>query len=206
MNTLKNYDTIILDRGHATLNKDGKYATPGKQYTFPDGLHVYEGYENQKYVEALAIYAQARGLKIAYTVSPNNPADISLTTRVKTANSLSSKANAIYVSVHNNAGGGEGTEVFTSIGNTKSDLFAESVINFIAKAFPNRKMRTDTRDGDKDKEDNFYVLKNTAMPAILIEYGFFDNRKDYDFLSDKKTIKLMAEATIDGILNAIQTK
>jgi N-acetylmuramoyl-L-alanine amidase len=41
------------------------------------------------------------------------------------------------------------------------------------------------------------------MPAILLEYGFFDNREDYEFLSNPCNIELMAKATIDGIVSAV---
>lgn len=194
--------TLILDRGHATLNEQGHYATPGKQFIFPDKLHVYEGYENQKYTEALAKYGIEAGFKIEYTVKPNNPVDISLASRVTYANKLKDAKNSLYISVHNNAGGGKGTEVFTSIGQTKSDIFAEGIINAIAEIFPNRPMRLDKKDGDKDKEENFYVLKNTSMPAVLIEYGFFDNREDYEFISNSNNINLLAKATISGIVNS----
>lgn len=192
--------TLILDRGHATLNEQGYYATPGKQFIFPDKLHVYEGYENQKYTEALAKYGKEAGFKIEYTVKPNNPVDISLASRVTIANNLKDNKNSLYISVHNNAGGGKGTEVFTSIGQTKSDLFAEGIINSIIEAFPKRPIRLEVKDGDKDKEENFYVLKHTYMPAVLIEYGFFDNREDYNFLSNPTNIDLLAKATINGII------
>lgn len=192
--------TLILDRGHATLDDQGKYITPGKQFIFPDKLHVYEGYENQKYIEALGLLAQLNGFKVIYTVHPSSPTDPSLNSRVKLANQSKNATTSLFISVHNNAGGGEGTEIFTSIGKSKSDLIAESILNEIKVLFPNRKIRSDLKDGDKDKEDNFYVIKNTSMPAILIEYGFFDNRKDYEFLSNKDNIDKLARATIDGIL------
>lgn len=197
------YTTIILDRGHATLDRNGRYATPGKQFKFPDGTQVYEGYENQKYVERLAHYAEEKGFKVEYTIKPDSPLDISLADRVKRANSLPDAKKSIYVSVHNNAGGGQGTEVFTSKGQTKSDVIAEEIIDAISTQYPLRKMRLETSDGDKDKEENFYVLRHTSMPAVLLEYGFFDNREDYDWLSNPCTIELLAKATIEGIYNAV---
>ncbi len=192
--------TLILDRGHATLDKNGKYITPGKQFKFPDGLHVYEGFENQRYVEALALYGKEKGFNIVYTIDPTNPADTSLGQRVLFANLHKEAKNSLYLSVHNNAGAGQGTEVFTGIGQTKSDIFAQGIIDEIQATFPKRLMRIDTKDGDEDKEENFYVLKHTSMPAVLMEYGFFDNRIDYEFLSNQININLMAKATIDGII------
>lgn len=192
--------TLILDRGHGTLDKDGKYVTPGKQFKFPDGLHVYEGFENQKYVEALALYGKEKGFEIIYTIEPSNPADTSLVSRVRFVNALKIDKTSLYVSVHNNAGAGQGTEVFTSIGQTTSDKFAQGIIESIQKAFPKRTMRMEVKDGDGDKEESFYVLNKTSMPAVLIEYGFFDNRADYDFLSNSANITKLAKATIDGII------
>jgi N-acetylmuramoyl-L-alanine amidase len=43
-------------------------------------------------------------------------------------------------------------------------------------------MRRDTKDGDPDKEANFYVLKHTAMPAILSENFFMTNKKECKLL------------------------
>ena len=198
-------DTIILDRGHATLSNDKKYVTPGKQYKFPDGLHVYEGFENQKYTEAIARYAILEGFQVVFTVKPNDPKDPPLGDRVKFANNHKNKKTSLFVSVHNNAGGGEGTEVFTSIGKTLSDTFAENIISKISETFPSRKMRLDLKDGDKDKEENFYVIKNTIMPAVLLEIGFFDNRKDYEWLSNEINIDRVARAIVEGIKSACIT-
>jgi len=40
------------------------------------------------------------------------------------------------------------------------------------------KWRTDNTDKDEDKEENFYVLKNTNCPAILCELGFHTNKEE----------------------------
>ena len=55
-------------------------------------------------------------------------------------------------------------------------------------------MRKDTRDGDVDKESNFYVLIHTAMPAILSENFFMTNEKEC------KTL-LLSESGRDRIAN-----
>ena len=39
-------------------------------------------------------------------------------------------------------------------------------------------MRKDHTDGDPDKESQFYVLKNTSCPAVLLEFGFMDRLED----------------------------
>ena len=198
-------DTIILDRGHATLDSNGKYVTPGKQFTFPDKLHVYEGRENQKYVECLAKKLKLLHFNIEYTVNPDDPTDPSLITRVLKANTSKSRKTSLYLSIHNNAGGGIGTEVFTSVGQTLSDKFAQNIILGIKKELPNRVIRSVTTDGDLDKEEQFYVLRKTNMPSVLLEYGFFDNRIDYNYLSNPEIIEKLCEATVNGIVNTLIT-
>ena len=42
-------------------------------------------------------------------------------------------------------------------------------------------IRTDTSDGDRDMESNFYVLKHTSCPAVLTENFFQDNKSDVDY-------------------------
>lgn len=195
--------TLIIDRGHATLDKKGKYITPGKQAVLPDGRKVFEGFENQRYVEALVREAKAYKFNIEFTVNPDDPSDPPLFNRVLKANASKHRKTSLFISVHNNAGGGkgEGTEVFTNIGQSLSDAYAEGIIKSIMDLFPDRKMRMDRKDGDSDKEELFYVLRKTNMPAVLIEYGFFDNPKDYDWLSNQDNINKMAKATIEGIVD-----
>lgn len=89
----------------------------------------------------------------------------------------------LYVSLHCNAAESElayGFEVWTSLGETRSDLAAEKVINEFHKAFPARMIRRDWTDGDQDKErtpaqKDLFVLVETKGPAVLVEMGFLTN-------------------------------
>lgn len=115
--------------------------------------------------------------------------------------------NVIYVSVHNDAAGSDGKwhnaggmSIWTSRGKTKSDSLAEFIYE---AARPNLKeyddlmkkgkadgtystkqipVRSDMTDGDHDYEADFYVLKNTNCPAVLVECFFQDNKYDVEFL------------------------
>lgn len=198
--------TLIIDRGHGTCNSTVKYPTPGKQATLPSGLHVYEGFENEKYAKELAKLGVEAGYKILFTVHPSDPSDISLNARVALANKVLDKAETLFISVHNNAGGGkgEGTEIFTSKGKTRSDDYGEGMLQEIKNTIPNRKLRIDSSDKDLDKEENFFVLKHTLMPAILLEIGFFDNEVDYKWLSSPSNITKFSKAIINGITKTNQ--
>jgi N-acetylmuramoyl-L-alanine amidase len=137
---------------------------------------------------------------IEYDVLVPELTDISLKERCTRANAIYSQdKSAVVISVHANAGGGTGFEVFTSVGETKSDAIAEVIIDEFAEAIPELRLRKDTRDGDKDKEAHFYILKHTNCPAILIECAFMDTLEpDCRMLLEDED--RFVEAIFNGIL------
>ena len=104
--------------------------------------------------------------------------DVTLETRVKRANQYYGNEPCCFISVHANAGGGRGFELFTSPGETLSDPIATIIGEEYQKVFPDRPLRADYRDGDLDKERRFYVLTRTRMPAVLTENFFMDNEDE----------------------------
>lgn len=176
--------TYILDPGHGGMI-GGKYQTAGKQSPkFDDGSILYEGVNNREVVNKLMIEMTKENVSHIDIVS--SQLDISLQTRVDRANKLSATKPCVYISIHSDANGdgvkwdsASGISVFTSVGQTKSDPFAQVVIDELQSNFGNTiKWRTDSSDGDEDKEENFYVIKNTNCPAILCELGFHTNKEE----------------------------
>lgn len=188
----------LLDPGHGGI-KDGKYVTaPNKMYKFEDGLTIYEGEVNRQITNELIELLSAA--KIPYAVIPDWVEDTPLDDRVEKANKLHAElGNCVYVSIHCNAGGGTGYEVYTSVGQTSSDAIADVFYKEFEKVFPDAKMRSDTVDGDFDKEAHFYVLKNTTCPAVLTENFFMDNRADAEILSSSKEVAKIARAHFEAI-------
>ena len=100
----------------------------------------------------------------------------------------------LFLSLHCNAfieTGAHGFEVWTSKGETRSDIAAECFINAFSKAFPDRVLRRDFSDGDGDKErgleqKDLYVLANTKGPAVLVELGFLSNKNEAIWLNEKQ--------------------
>jgi N-acetylmuramoyl-L-alanine amidase len=95
----------------------------------------------------------------------------------------------LFVSLHCNAaasGAARGFEVWTSVGETKSDQAAELIINEFHKAFPDRVLRRDFSDGDQDKESDFCVLAGTLGPAVLVELGFLTNAEEARWLRENQ--------------------
>lgn len=174
----------IFDPGHGGL-VDGKYQTAGKRSPkFADGKVLFEGVNNRDNVQRIMKAFRDNGLECVDVVDSEN--DVSLIERVKKANKLSKDRKCVYISIHSDANGdgvkwdqASGMSVYTSKGQTKSDIFASIVIDELYNKFTSTiKWRTNNTDGDKDQEENFYVLKNTDCPAILCELGFHTNEAE----------------------------
>lgn len=109
----------------------------------------------------------------------------SLAQRVNKANSNNVD---LYVSIHANAGGGVGTEVYTY--SAKEVPQARSVLNnIVSLGFINR--------GIKDGS-NLYVVKNASATAMLIEVCFTDTQSDVD-----KYNSIGAEAIANAIVSGL---
>lgn len=184
---------IILDNGHGI-------ETPGKRSPIlKDGSQLFEYEFNRDIVKRITKALDK--LKIDYVILVPELKDIPLEQRVKRANSHYNdcNGNVCLISVHSNAGGGTGFEVFTSVGQTKSDEFAQIMFEAFKEEFPEQKMRSDKTDGDDDKESNFYILKNTKCSAMLTESFFMDNIQDLKILTSEEGRQRIANAHIEAI-------
>ena len=50
------------------------------------------------------------------------------------------------------------------------------------------------------KTANFYVLKNTYMPAVLLELGFLSDPEEAEFLDMAGTQRMLARLTVEGLM------
>jgi N-acetylmuramoyl-L-alanine amidase len=64
--------------------------------------------------------------------------------------------------------------------------------------------RMDKTDGDYDKEANFYVLKHTYCPAVLIECMFQDNKCDVEYLLSDVGKHEIIRSLLEGIMDYIE--
>ena len=112
---------ILLDNGHGSII-DSQYQTSGKRSPiWSDGSQLFEGEFNRAIVNRIVEALTA--LEIPYVNIAPEYRDVSLKTRMNRANKYSAR-NSFYLSIHSNAGGGKGSEIFTSPGKTKSDKYA----------------------------------------------------------------------------------
>jgi len=189
---------ILIDNGHG---KD----TPGKRSPiWDDGSQLFEYEFNRDVAETLHHMLIMNGYDAVLLVPELN--DVSLAERVERANSIYVNSFCFLVSIHANAGGGTGFEVFTSKGETDSDKIAECFVESAKEHLTDFKIRTDNSDGDQDKEAQFYILKNTWCPAILTENLFMDNERDCRYIMSREGRDKIAEMHYDAIVNYIESR
>lgn len=115
-----------------------------------------------------------------------------LTRRTNDANSWGAN---VYVSVHLNSGGGHGVETWHSIYGGRGQTLAQDIQTAVLKScagYTDRGLKT--RKGSHG--DYLAVIRQTNMPACLVECGFIDSADDMgQFSADK-----FAQGIATGIL------
>ena len=176
---------IAIDKGHCLYGFD----------TSADGTSV-GGFKESEYDRIL-------GDKIINLLRANGQEVVDVT--VDNGNQFSnmygslsartSKANAnnvdLYVAIHFNAGGGQGTEVYYATGDTSGDICNRIQKNLVALGFKNRGV----------KNEDFYVLVNSNSPALLMEICFCDSVSDKQ-LYDSLGVDKIAKAIVEGIVGS----
>ena len=188
---------VLIDPGHGI-------DTPGKRS--PDGQFL-EYLWNRQVADLLLERLVAMGIDASLVVTETN--DVTLRNRVNRVNTICNKvgaSNVLLVSIHANAAGNgsswqnaRGWSCYTSKGKTKSDQVAECLYEAFEAEFPDRKIRKDLSDGDKDWEENFYVLEKSRCPAVLLENFFYDNREECTWMLQEETKRRIASAAAKGI-------
>lgn len=187
---------IILDAGHAKV-------TGGKRS--PDSSLLEWEFNNDMQYRLKTRLEQLGFVVYLVNPTPEKGAEVSLATRCNLANnywvSKGKPKTCLYVSLHANAAGSSGwstargVEVYASKDCSTASKKAAKTINdsifndvyAFDKGFKNRGF----------KQNNFYVVKHTNMPACLIEYEFYSNKDGVKLLKNKRDV--LCEATIKGI-------
>ncbi|WP_035290296.1 N-acetylmuramoyl-L-alanine amidase [Clostridium sp. KNHs214] len=178
---------IAIDMGHCVSGYDLGARSPGIK---EESLTREVGREIVKKLQSMGHTVVDCTKETSYSVSE------SLSYRANKANANNTE---LFISIHFNAGGGNGTEIYTYKGRKLNS--ARNILNNMSKlGFRNR--------GVKDGAW-IYVVRRTKCPAMLIEICFLDNKKDMELY---KTLgkNAIAEAIVQGLeledLNSKQDK
>lgn len=193
---------ILIDAGHGI-------DTPGKRS--PDGAFR-EYLWNRQVAELVFEDLGIDGYDVSLIVTETN--DIPLITRVNRVNAICNKYgkdDVILVSIHSNAAGNgkdwmnaKGWSCYTTKGDTKSDILADLLYDSFERSFPDKKMRKDMQDGDRDWEENFYIIQKSKCPAVLIENFFYDNKEECHWLMQDAVKVRIAMAIEQGIKDYVR--
>lgn len=122
-------------------------------------------------------------------------------------NSMAKEANnwgADYViSIHNNAGGGDGFEVFHSINGGKGKTLAKNIEAEVKKIGQNSR-GVKTKRGNNG--DYFGMIRLTKAPAVICEGIFIDNATDVKIADTAAEQKAFGYAYARGILKTLGIK
>lgn len=192
---------VILDNGHGVN-------TPGKRS--PDG-RLMEWKWTRDFVNLLDSRLKENNIS-SFILTPED-VDVSLSNRCLRANTIAKNFAAlgyetVLISIHNNAAKSDGkwhtASGFTCWVYNKASNKSKQLAALISRrAFQMGLTGNRWIPESGFFEANYYILKNTNMPAILTENMFQDNKEDVDFLlSDKgkeKLVQLHLEAIKDYI-------
>lgn len=187
---------IILDSGHGSLHPTTqKYVTAGKRMV-KDGIEYYEGVHNQDNVDRIATVLEAKGYEVIKL--RDTWRDITLKQRVEHANEID---DAILISIHSDANGngrewnsanGIGTWIYTN-GSSNTKKLADSLNNSLICNFDG------VAKNRGIKKANFYILKYTKMPAVLLELGFHTNKEEVQKMMTEEWKERIVKSVVEAI-------
>lgn len=177
---------IVLDAGHG--GKDDGTSYEGEK----------EKDINLAVVEKMREILEQNGFTVILTRSTDE--FISLDERVDIANQLEAD---LFISIHCNDYPQDtsikGLECYFSKDSIDGEGYAKSIIEILKK-----RGNITTRNA---KSGDYRVLRNTKMPAVLIELGFISNREERESLVNNDYQKKLAEELVECILqNVDKTK
>ena len=123
---------------------------------------------------------------------------VSLSERTDFANELGAD---IFVSMHSNAADKAPTASGIETYYYSEDRFGETLAEFVQSAV----IESTEAKNRKTKTANFYVCKNTDMPAVLVEMGFLTNETECHKLIDEEYQTKLAEGIVQGIIDYINS-
>lgn len=178
---------IIHDAGHG-------YNTAGKRV--PDGTMrewEFNSAVATLVTEALEGYKNVEQIRVD---DPTGRSDVSLRARTDRANAYGGD---VYISYHANAfGNGQ----FNSVGGIETYIHpnASAESKVIANAIHKELLTSTGRNDRRVKTANFFVVRETKMPALLLEMGFMTNREEAELLKSSAYRKTCADAIVKALV------
>ena len=155
---------VVVDAGHGGADPGAvSGGLQEKDFTLDASLYMYE---------------RLQQLGIPAVLTRDSDENLSRTERLRRANeAFGGSPNAILISNHINAGGGEGAEVIYALRNNST--LAQSILEEIGSEGQIMRKYYQRRLPEDPSKDYYYIIRETApMQSLLVEYGFIDNAND----------------------------
>ncbi len=154
---------------------------------------------NLKMAKACATYLLDRGVEVL--LSRSEDGNESLDEKIRKCNDFNPE---VAVECHNNAGNGNGFEVYHSIVGGIGKTLAKNIEEEIIKLGQNSR-GIKTRVGNSGT-DYFAFIRQTNCPAVICEGAFVDNEDDVKMIDSDEKCKHFGEAYAKGILKTLGIK
>ena len=202
---------LYIDAGHGGLDAKGNYTTPaqnGKWFdhkgeNFHKGGIFYEGVWNRSFANKFMYLAPLQGFHCVPVYDPIQDTRLGIRTNIANRYHADIAQNkGLYLSFHSNAfnSTNRGFHVFHHPNSVKGLQLGKGIVNGINDLFvKNGSVSVNPlREGwmDAKKTQIFHVLSATNMPALLFEFGFFDNLQDAKMIFDEQFQTDLAWAVI----------
>lgn len=174
------------------------YLDPGHGGSDP-GAVKYLNERDVNLVMALACrdYLEQNGVTVKMSRTTNG-AKPTINTMAKDANNWGAD---LVVSIHNNAGGGDGFEVFYSVVGGTGKTLAKNIETEV-KAIGQNSRGIKTKKGS-DGSDYFGMIRLTNAPAVICEGVFVDNATDVKIADTTAEQQAFGVAYAKGILKTL---
>lgn len=170
--------------------------TPGKR--LPKALDKNQTREwvlNDRVARYFAEAAKQYDVELLRLDDPTGKKETTLAQRVKKANDWGAN---FYLSIHHNAGANltnaGGIVAFSYPNCVNAAKYRDAIYDACIANGGLRGNRATPKNTAK-----YYVLKNSKMDAVLVEYGFMDSKADYATILTEAYAKKMGYATMEGI-------
>ncbi len=187
---------VIIDAGHGGNDPGNLHQTKGN--LDEKDLNLAMAMKLGGYID------QFLGHKIEVVYTRTEDVFVELDDRVKKANDLNA---AYFISIHCNASDNKeihGAETHIHLKESKT---SSKLAHMIQDQFKNRAARFSR--GVKLKNDrlyNLYVLKETKMPAVLVETGFMTNEQEEGYLNSDYGQDLLMSAVFRAFRDFVKQK
>ena len=174
------------------------YIDPGHGGSDPGAVkYIVERAVNLAMALACRDYLNANGVSTKLSRT-NNSTGTSINSMAREANSWGAD---LIISIHNNAGGGDGFEVYHTVGGGKGKVLAQNIEAEVKKIGQNSRGLKTRRD--TDGTDYYGMIRLTDAPAVICEGVFVDNATDVKIADTVEEQRAFGYAYARGILKTL---